>query len=512
MIPFNPAIFLYLFILDLILWVTPLFIIITLMIIGRIFYVAHKDNLPLWRSFFQRKIFACFSIIIFIMTGILSFTSYGAIRLKSELSALNSGEAYEKYEQQAQNQKKRQNFVLEHDHLYGEFLFPKGTLINRYDPGDSGEETYPLILSGLQAAQFSGPIEFAGILTTRIEARGLVELAEDQEVGPMHYYSSNYGEYGGWVVDRTIPTLFCPKGAVALFEKPSDPNTNYDEPFWWREKDGVDAYFKPSEWQFRECGNRVSIDILPAFGSKEALAIEEIKAAKSAQEKYTTQTIVKNGVLMDAEPIEFSISFYLEAIGQYQFTAQKTGLERDYQQAFQLFEQAANNGEQEAFYYLGVMNLEGQGVPKNREAALYWLHKAVEIGDQRAIGKIGQLYLEDEVLKDYRQALDIFNTAAEQGHQTAQFYLGKMYAQGLGVEQNYQTALEWLKKASHPQHHFGMAGRNPLEITALINVGRIYAEGLGVKQDAHAAEPWFEKACYLGADQACELWETVKKP
>ena len=509
MIPFNPAVFVYLYIAEMLLWITPLFILMTLLIVVRIFYVARKEQSAFWQYFFKRKLFAIFSIIIVIITVLLSVISWEVLTMKRELQRLNEPDSA--YEQRMRNQKMRQNFVLEHDHQYGEFIFPKGTLINRYDPSDDGEEDYPLILSGLRSAEFPEPIEFAGILTTRIEARGLVELAEDQNVGPIHYYSSKYGEYGGWVEDRTTPTMFCPKGSIALFEKPSGPDINLDDEFWWRDKDGLEAHFKPSEWQFRSCDNRFEIDILPAFGTPEAIALEEAEDVRRAAEDRVPQTIVKDGVVMDAEPVEFTISFYLEAMNHYHFSAKKSGLAEDYEKAYQLFLQAAENGEEEAYYYLGIMNLYGEGVPKNMEEALVWLNKAADSGDTAAASVIGSVYLKYETFQDYAQALDIFKKVAEKGDPAAEFYLGMMYAEGLGVEQNYETALIWLKKAAHLQHGFGMTGQHHLSVLAAMNVGQIYAEGLIGEKDPKAAELWFEKACYLDAKEACQLLEEIKQ-
>src|SRR5699024_6790375 len=337
-------------------------------------------------------IFAVFTLFILIITAVSSFIAWEFLTIKRELQAINKPDS--KYSQQERHQKMRHNFVLEHDHQYGEFIFPKGTLINRYDPSDSGEENYPLILSGLRYAKFPEPIEIAGILATKIDAtRALEELAEDQHVGPIHYYSPKYGEYGGWVVDRTMPTMFCPKGSIALFEKPSGPRTDINEEFWWKEKDGLEAHFKPSEWQFRSCDNRFEIDILPAFGTPDAIALEEAEDVRRAAEDRVPQTIVKDGVVMDAEPVEFTISFYLEATNHYHFSAKKSGLAEDYEKAYQIFLQAADNGEQDAYYYLGIMNLYGEGTPQNREDALIWFHKAVDAGNSSALGMIGTMYL-----------------------------------------------------------------------------------------------------------------------
>jgi uncharacterized protein len=38
--------------------------------------------------------------------------------------------------------------------------------------------------------------------------------------------------------------------------------------------------------------------------------------------------------------------------------------------------------------------------------------------------------------------------AASQGNHGAQVRLGEMYADGLGVPQNYQTAVSWYRKAA----------------------------------------------------------------
>lgn len=510
MIPFNPSIFIYLFIFDLILWITPLFILMTLAMVVRIFYVTRKDQLSLWKRFFKRKVFAGLTIIVLVITGILSVISYDIIQLKLALSALDSEEFYATYEARDRRQKMRQNFVLEQDHLYGEFLFPKGTLINRNDPSDSGDEDYPLILSGFIAAQFKEPIEFAGVLTTKISARGLVELAEDQRVGPPHYYSSKYGKYGGWVEDRTTPTMFCPKGSVALFEKPSGPGIDLDDEFWWKEKDGAEAHFKPSEWQFRYCNNHFTVDIKPAYGTDEAMAIENAERAKKAEADKKPQTVIRDGVLMDAEPVEFTVSYFLEGMREYHFGVKKGESDDGYAEAYQLFLKAADNGEEDAYYYLGTMNYYGQGTPKDIEKSLYWLNKAVEVGSSDAIGIIGRIYFEDESMQDYAQALALFEKGTEQGNLTAEFYLGWMYTQGLGVEQDYEQALVWFKKAAHPLHAAGMTGYNQLAIDAMENIGQIYEKGLLGEVDLKSALPWYEKACYLDSESACQSQKEIE--
>lgn len=50
-------------------------------------------------------------------------------------------------------------------------------------------------------------------------------------------------------------------------------------------------------------------------------------------------------------------------------------------------------------------------------------------------------------IKRYEQALSEFSYLADEGDATAYYYLGKMYAQGLGVEKDDQKAIEYYQKA-----------------------------------------------------------------
>jgi TPR repeat protein len=40
------------------------------------------------------------------------------------------------------------------------------------------------------------------------------------------------------------------------------------------------------------------------------------------------------------------------------------------------------------------------------------------------------------------------NTKAKQGNAQAQYYLGKMYANGVGIKKNPDVAIDWLNKAA----------------------------------------------------------------
>lgn len=50
---------------------------------------------------------------------------------------------------------------------------------------------------------------------------------------------------------------------------------------------------------------------------------------------------------------------------------------------------------------------------------------------------------------DYAQALKEWKPLAEQGLPAAQYNLGRMYDYGYGVDQNYELAVEWYRKAAY---------------------------------------------------------------
>ena len=54
----------------------------------------------------------------------------------------------------------------------------------------------------------------------------------------------------------------------------------------------------------------------------------------------------------------------------------------------------------------------------------------------------------EDVPQNYKQAIDWFTKAAEQGDAGAQFNLGNMYGKGEGVSQDTKQAIVWFTKAA----------------------------------------------------------------
>ena len=88
-------------------------------------------------------------------------------------------------------------------------------------------------------------------------------------------------------------------------------------------------------------------------------------------------------------------------------------------------------------------------------------------------------------------ALAEFKPLANKGDPDAQVNLGNLYMRGLGVEQDYGTALSWYEKAAHQGHPTGQS-----------KLAVMLYYGLGVKENHTEAAQWFLKAAERGDPSA----------
>lgn len=130
----------------------------------------------------------------------------------------------------------------------------------------------------------------------------------------------------------------------------------------------------------------------------------------------------------------------------------------DYLTAASHFTKAAEQGDSDAQYNLGLMYKSGKGVRQDEKVAFKWYKKA-----------------------------------AEQGVASAQYILGLMYHKGAGVRQDERVAVKWYKKAAEQKH-----------ATAQYNLGVTYHNGERVRQDKSVAKEWFGKACDNGEQKGCD--------
>lgn len=109
----------------------------------------------------------------------------------------------------------------------------------------------------------------------------------------------------------------------------------------------------------------------------------------------------------------------------------------------------AQKGNAEAEFKVGEMYETGFGVKKDINEAKTWITKSAHQGNESAKFKL--LYWDVEkngLTKDNKAEAEALKIKANEGNPQAQYYVGKMYANGVGVKKNSDKAISWLNKAA----------------------------------------------------------------
>lgn len=109
----------------------------------------------------------------------------------------------------------------------------------------------------------------------------------------------------------------------------------------------------------------------------------------------------------------------------------------------------AIKGNAEAQFKIGEMYEAGFGVKKDMAAASSWITKAANQGHETATFKLLYWDLEKKGMHKSNQAgVMQIRSKAREGDPQAEYYLGKMYANGVGMKKDSDEALDWLNKAT----------------------------------------------------------------
>ncbi|MBN82742.1 MAG: hypothetical protein CMJ70_21630 [Planctomycetaceae bacterium] len=232
-------------------------------------------------------------------------------------------------------------------------------------------------------------------------------------------------------------------------------------------------------------------------------------------EKFHSQTLIKSAQegnakaqyhmgllhLVGLEPdfdvnIDRSIQFLTKAALQGEVEAQHElgrihrfakGVEQDYDEAFKWLKMAWEKNHSGASYLLSDMFIHGRGVDRNLKIGMNLLEKArISADPQISQFAVFDLAVCRRILKagiphDY-DPRKIF-TAADGGNAVAQYQLGMLLKEGVGVPENKELAETWFRKAAANE-----------SLPAMIELGKMYYFGNGVAEDVDEAIKWFVKA------------------
>lgn len=210
--------------------------------------------------------------------------------------------------------------------------------------------------------------------------------------------------------------------------------------------------------------------------------------------------------------------------------------------AFEQLYQSAEQGNAESQYQLALWYERENSA--DYPTIVSWLYRAAQqdmLEAQFALGHIYQYgkpgiqpdlleaekWYEQAALKGYRQALQALNflqnqraykmvrppsledkwevqwtsQSATYGDVQSQFDLGRLYAEGKKVQQDYVKAAIWYEKAAAQEH-----------IESMYALANLYLDGLGIEKDVKKALFWFKQAAmrdYIPAQR--RLYEVYSK-
>lgn len=172
----------------------------------------------------------------------------------------------------------------------------------------------------------------------------------------------------------------------------------------------------------------------------------------------------------------------------------KSDIDRAVERSFVYFRDAAEKGDANGLYNLGMCYLNGWGVKKNRDKAFNHFRAAASLGHSEAINNIGGLYRDGiSVERDYAIATSWFKKSADMGNPYGQLNYGLALQRGEGVEKDEKKAYSMFQAA--------VAGGSEEAMNAL---GMCFYNGVGVEKDRKMAVGWFARASKAGVAAAMD--------
>ena len=166
----------------------------------------------------------------------------------------------------------------------------------------------------------------------------------------------------------------------------------------------------------------------------------------------------------------------------------------DYDTAVVRLRQADDKGHPDAADWLSMAGSEYWEERRDLDSALSVLNEAHQRGSTRASGDMCAIAYDFYSEEDFRQALQIYQTAADLGNGGAMYSLYLLYLYGNGVAQSDATAFSWAMKSAQ-------AG----DSNGYMAVGTCYLNGRGVGQNRDEARKWFQKGADAG-NTSCQYY------
>lgn len=166
-------------------------------------------------------------------------------------------------------------------------------------------------------------------------------------------------------------------------------------------------------------------------------------------------------------------------------------LEKNEQEAMELFERAKKYKNTKAIYNLGMLYKS-----KNLVRAIECFNQVAQEMPAKAYLQLGICYAK---LNNTPKAVECYRISATHKEAIAMTNLGSLYYYGKGVEPSYEKAIHWFTQ--------GALNGNA---TAQFNLGNCYQKGRGTSVDLERAKSWYQKAAQNGNEEAKKRLEELQ--
>lgn len=233
-----------------------------------------------------------------------------------------------------------------------------------------------------------------------------------------------------------------------------------------------------------------------------ALAARWLNAA--AQSGYVASQAVLGTLYWGTDPPDYAQSLHWLNKAAEQGNAQALnglgqmyrngwGVPKDEKKAFDYQLRAAQAGDPNSRYNIGIYYTDGAVVKANFAEAIKWLRPAVDVPETRTKAQfvLGTIYKigDKHVAKNLDEAFKWFELAARGGHVEAQ----RLYGQMLRDRKRYSESITWLRAAAEKNDR---AAQNDL--------GTAYIMGWGVPKSRQDGIAWLLRAYRQGSPTAKE--------
>jgi len=175
------------------------------------------------------------------------------------------------------------------------------------------------------------------------------------------------------------------------------------------------------------------------------------------------------------------------------------GLEKDVKKGTNLLEKAAEAGNREATALLGAIHVSGMFGPRDPKSGIAWLQKAANWGDGEAQANLASCHLHGMgVPKNPSKGVLWLQRSVRRGNPQAMWKLAECYREGNGVARNDTQAENLSREAIPGVEAMLKKPGNMMSSGYAILLGRAYAQGIGVKQNYFRAFHWFREAAKDG--------------